>query len=88
MEYLEQILVVIFFVSIAIFGYSQWRKSRNLHKVYSQLTKEEKKEIDKNEYQNPEFLAYVKPINKSLWLAVFIGAAIVLWALLSQANAL
>jgi len=88
MQYLEQILVVIVFISIVILGYTQWRKSRKLHKIYSQLTEEEKKEHDKNNYDNPEFIAYTKPMSKVMWFATIMGAGIVIWALLSKTNAL
>jgi hypothetical protein len=88
MELIENILVVLIFIGIAIFGYTQWRKSRKLQKIYSEFSDEEKKVIDRQESQNPNLFAYAKPMNKGLWLAAIIGIGAFIWVLLSKVIAL
>jgi hypothetical protein len=83
MKLIENILVVLIVIGIAIFGYAQWRKTRKLQKIYGELSEEEKKIIDRQEYQNPNLFAYAKPMNKGMWIAAIIGVGIFIWALVS-----
>ena len=84
MEYIEQIIVVLISIGFVILGYNQWRKSRKLQKIYNQLSEEEKKVIDKNEFQNPNIFAYAKPMNKGMWFAAIIGVGFFIWVLLTK----
>jgi len=84
MEYIEQIIVVLISIGFVILGYNQWRKSRKLQKIYNQLSEEEKKVIDKNEFQNPNIFAYAKLMNKGMWFAAIIGVGFFIWVLLTK----
>jgi len=85
MKLIENILVVIISIGILVLIYSQWRKTKQLQKVYEELPDEEKKNIDKVAHLYPNIFAYAKPMNKGMWVSVIIGVGFFIWVLLKEA---
>ena len=73
MDMLENIVVTIIAIGIAIFGFTQWMKTRRIQKAYRELSDEQRSELDKASIEFPLISAYAKPLSKTALISIGIG---------------